>query len=98
MFNRLILIVFDERDIPLATILQKELGFGSISKTKGVNAYRYTINNFDGLITMVDIINGYFRTPKIVMFNRLIDFLNQKFPSLLISKKDIDTSKLDSNA
>lgn len=91
-------LVFDERDIPLATILQKELGFGSISKTKGVNAYRYTINNFDGLITMVDIINGYFRTPKIVMFNRLIDFLNQKFPSLLISKKDIDTSKLDSNA
>lgn len=47
-------IVFDERDLPLAVIIQKELGFGSISKTKGVNAYRYTINNFSGLITMVE--------------------------------------------
>lgn len=91
-------IVFDERDLPLAVILQKELGFGSISKTKGVNAYRYTINNFSGLIIMVELMNGYMRTPKIVMFNRLIDFLNQKFPTLLISKKDIDNSKLDSNA
>ena len=91
-------IVFDERDLGLAVILQKELGFGSISKTKGVNAYRYTINNFDGLITMVKLLNGYFRTPKIVMFHRLIDFLNQKYPNLLLSKKEVDNSKLDSNA
>lgn len=46
----------------MAVILQKELGFGSISKTKGVNAYRYTINNLSGLITMVELMNGYFRT------------------------------------
>ena len=38
-------IAFDSRDLPLALIIQKELGFGSISKTKGVNAYRLTINN-----------------------------------------------------
>jgi hypothetical protein len=72
--------------------------FGSISKLKGVNAYRYSINNLSGLITMVELMNGYMRTPKIVMFNRLIDFLNQKFPNLLIPKKEIDNSKLDSNA
>jgi hypothetical protein len=47
---------------------------------------------------MVELMNGYMRTPKIVMFNRLIDFLNQKFPNLLIPKKEIDNSKLDSNA
>jgi len=51
-------IAFDERDLPFAVIIQKELGFGSISKTKGVNAYRYTINNFSGLVTMVEILNG----------------------------------------
>lgn len=91
-------IVFDERDLPLAVIIQKELGFGSISKTKGVNAYRFSINNFEGIITMVKLMNGYFRTPKIIMFNRLIDYLNQKDPNLLLSKKDIDNSLLDSNA
>jgi len=32
------------------------------------------------------------------MFNRLIDFLNQKFPTLLFSKNEIDNSRLDSNA
>lgn len=91
-------IVFDERDLPLAVIIQKELGFGSISKTKGVNAYRYTINNLSGLIIIVELMNGYLRTPKIVKFNLLIDFLNLKFPTLLLSKKEIDNSKLDSNA
>ena len=91
-------IAFDVRDLPLAVILQKELGFGSISNTKGTNAIRFSINNFEGIITTVKLMNGYFRTPKIVMFNRLIDFLSQKYPSLLLSKKEIDNSKLDSNA
>lgn len=53
-------IVFDSRDLPLALIIQKTLGFGSISKTKGVNAYRLTINNYEGLIKMVKILNGKF--------------------------------------
>jgi hypothetical protein len=74
-------IVFDARDLPLAIIIQKELGFGSLSKTKGTNSYRLTINNYEGVITMVELMNGYMRTPKIVMFNRLIDFLNKKFPT-----------------
>ena len=92
-------IAFDARDLPLAIIIQKELGFGSLSKTKGTNSYRLTINNSEGVITMVELLNGYFRTPKIVMFNRLIDFLNKKFPTLQLSEqKEVDNSKLDSNA
>jgi len=92
-------IVFDTRDLPLAITIQKELGFGSISKTKGTNSYRLTINNSEGVITMVELLNGYMRTPKIVMFNRLIDFLNKKFPTLQLSEqKEVDNSKLDSNA
>lgn len=58
----------------------------------------FSINNFEGIITMVKLMNGYFRTPKIIMFNRLIDYLNQKDPNLLLTKKDIDNSLLDSNA
>lgn len=33
-------ISFDSRDLPIAILIHKELGFGSIHKTKGVNAYR----------------------------------------------------------
>lgn len=108
-------IVFDARDLPLAIVIQKELGFGSISKTKGTNSYRLTINNYEGVVTMVELLNGYMRTTKIVMFNRLIDFLNKKFPTLQLSEpfahpsagrvgwaakpqKEVDNSKLDSNA
>jgi hypothetical protein len=66
--------VFDSRDLVLALIIQKSLGFGSISKTKGVNAYRFTVNNYQGLIQMVRILNGKFKTVKIQDFNLLIDF------------------------
>jgi hypothetical protein len=53
-------IVFDSRDLPLAVLIQRERGFGSISK--GVNACRLTIKNAAGLITLVELMNGYLRT------------------------------------
>nr|YP_010470465.1 LAGLIDADG endonuclease [Inonotus hispidus]YP_010691042.1 LAGLIDADG endonuclease [Phellinus igniarius]UVF37953.1 LAGLIDADG endonuclease [Inonotus hispidus]WBU93143.1 LAGLIDADG endonuclease [Phellinus igniarius] len=91
-------ICFDLRDLPLAIMIQKELGKGSVSKTKGVNACRLTINDFEGIILLVNLLNGYLRTPKIVMFYRLIDFLNLRFPELNILKKAQNSSSLDSDA
>lgn len=82
-------ISFDSRDFPLALIIQKNLGFGSISKTKGVNSYRLTINNYDGLIYIVKALNGKLRTVKINDFYLLIDFLNKRFPELNIVKKEL---------
>jgi hypothetical protein len=66
-------IVFHLKDLPLALIIQKELGFGSISKKKGVNAYILTINSYDGIISIIDLINGNMRTPKIHSLYKLID-------------------------
>jgi len=66
-------ITFDLRDLPLAIIIQQKLGHGSLQRKKGVNAYILTINNFEGIILIVNIINGYMRTPKIISFHRLID-------------------------
>jgi len=92
-------IVFDIRDLPIAVLIQRELGFGSVSQSKKTNACRLTIKNAVGLVTMVELMNGYLRTPKLVMFNRLIDFLNQKYPNLDLSEqKQVNQSKLDSNA
>lgn len=90
-------IVFDSRDLPLIMIIQKELGFGSISKTKGANCYRLNINSLTGILSIVNMINGYFRTPKILRFYELIDFLNTKNPNLNLVKLKADLSSLSSN-
>src|SRR3984957_12516138 len=66
-------IVFHLKDFPLALMIQKILGFGSIIRKKGVNAYIYTIDNNEGLISIVNLINGKLRTPKIYAFQNLID-------------------------
>jgi LAGLIDADG endonuclease len=91
-------IAFDLRDFPLALIIQQKLGFGSISRTKGLNAYRLTINNYEGLIYIVKALNGKFRTVKINDFYLLIDFLNKRFTELNIIKNELDTSSFKDNS
>lgn len=90
-------IVFDIRDFPLASMLQSKLNHGSISRKKGTNAYIFTINKFEGIIHIVNIINGYMRTPKIYALYRLIDWLNLRF-NLNIEKKNKDLSNINSNS
>ena len=90
-------IVFDLRDLPLALIIQQKLSLGSISRKKGVNAYVLTINSYEGIILIVNIINGYMRTPKINALYKLIDWLNIKF-DLSIEKKIKDKSNINSNS
>ena len=56
-----------------------------------------TINNFEGLILIANLINGYMRTPKINALYKLIDWLNNRF-DLDIEKKGKDISNIDSNS
>ncbi len=86
-------IIFDIRDFPLALILQKKLGHGSISRKKGVNAYVFTINNKEGIRLMVSLLNGNMRTPKIHSFYRLIDWLNNE-SLITIEKKPINLENI----
>ncbi|EYE89926.1 uncharacterized protein EURHEDRAFT_554171 [Aspergillus ruber CBS 135680] len=67
-------IVFHLKDLPLALMIQKELGFGSLSRKKGVNAYILTINNNEGILFVISLLNGNMRTPKINSLYKLIDF------------------------
>ena len=90
-------IVFDLRDFPLALTIQKQLKHGSLSRKKGANAYILTINNFEGILLLATLINGYMRTPKIYALYRLIDWLNNRL-NLNIEKKNLDHSCLSSNS
>lgn len=90
-------IVFHLKDLPLALIIQKELGVGSLSRKKGVNAYILTINSYEGVLLVISLINGNMRTPKIHSLNKLIDFLNIT-KGTSIEKHPVSIESLSSNA
>jgi len=89
-------IVFHLKDLPLALIIQKELGVGSLSRKKGVDAYILTVNSYEGILLVISLINGNMRTPKIYSLNALIDFLN-KTKGTSIEKYSVAIEPLDSN-
>jgi hypothetical protein len=82
-------IAYNLKDLPLALVIQKELGHGSISRKKGLNAYVYTINNYDGIILTISMLNGNMRTNKIYSLHKLIDWYN-KYKETNIEKKELN--------
>lgn len=94
--NRVILgITFNLKDLPLARFLLANLGQGSIVKRSG-NSVELRFHAKSTLLTIINLINGEFKTPKIVMLHKLIDFCNLKY-SLSIEKKPLNTNNLNSN-
>lgn len=91
-------ITFNLKDLPLALMVQKNLKNGSLFKKKGVNAYVLIVNNLEGVLLIISLINGNMRTSKIQNLWDLIDWLNLKFKDLHFVKKPIDYGLLDSNA
>ena len=91
-------IVFNLKDLPLALLIQQNLGHGSLTRKKGVNAYILTINKLEGIILIVNLINGKLRTPKIHFLWNLIDWLNNKNIKLNIIKKSLNNSSLLDNS
>lgn len=65
-------ICFHLKDFPLAQLIQKTLGHGSLARKKGKNAYVLTVNNFEGIFRCIFLLNGNMRTPKIEELNALI--------------------------
>ncbi len=97
-------ICFDLRDLALALVIQKTLGFGSISRVKGKTCYIFTVNNYEGLIKLVKILNGKLKTVKIHDFHLLIDFLNNQRSfrasgdGLNLVKQNLDQTPLSSSS
>lgn len=90
-------IVFHLKDLPLALLIQKELGHGSISRKKNKNAYVYTVNNLDGLLLLISLLNGNMKTNKIYALHKLIDWYN-KYQNISFEKREINTDSMLSNA
>ena len=91
-------IVFQLKDYPLCQAIQKELGYGSISKKKESAAYILTINSNEGLINLANLINGKFRGPKIFQFNLLVKHLKNKNLHLNLNVQKLDKSSIIENS
>lgn len=83
-------------DYPLVLVLKTLLG-GTIRHKKGNSAYVLVISSISGLTMVINLINGYLRTPKIDQFNKLVDWINKKSNSN-ISIYEPDTSSILKNA
>lgn len=80
-------IVFGLYDLSLALMVQKTLKHGSISRKVGKNVYIFTVNNKEGLIKLINLINGKFKTDKINALVRLIEWYNNKGESIRIEPR-----------
>nr|AYM32749.1 LAGLIDADG homing endonuclease [Termitomyces sp.] len=92
-------IAFHLKDLPLALLIQKNLGFGSLIRKKGLNAYTLVINDQKGILNLVHLLNGNMKTPKINSLYKLIDWLNTKNsnPPIRILGQWVNLNKLPLN-
>ena len=90
-----IAITFVNKDLPLINKLVEMFG-GRLRFKNKENAIVWTVNTHKELINLISIINGYLRTPKIIKFNDLIVWLNDRY-HYNIPIYSVDTSSLNNN-
>lgn len=66
-------ITFNLKDKPLAEKLLKSIGYGFIRIKLKDNACVLTVSPLEGLIYVIQLLNGNMRTPKIHQLHSLID-------------------------
>lgn len=92
-----ILVVFNIVDEPLAIKLQCITKAGTIYKKQDAGHVLWQIQKLGDVIKIINIINGYMRTPKIEALHRAIDWLNN-YSNCNINCLKLDQSPIDSNA
>jgi hypothetical protein len=89
-------ITFAEADYPLVLVLQFLIG-GTIRHRQDNHAYILTVTSISGLVSIISLINGRLRSPKIAKFNAMIQWINTNTKSY-IPTHTVDKSDILSNA
>lgn len=93
-------IIFHICDLKFVKLLQKRIGHGNIYFAKNTQTVRLMIQNITGVFTVINLINGKMRTPKIKALYNMIDWLNtyklEKINHLI--KLPLDSSPINSNS
>ena len=85
-------ITFNLKDKPLAEKLLRILGGGFIVKRK-TNSVELRFSHKQTLCQIIELINGKFRTPKIDLLYKLVDWMNKKH-SMNITKLPLNDSPI----
>jgi hypothetical protein len=80
-----LVIVFSAADAFLAYDLKKTLGFGNVRKIKNKNAYLLIVSNNEGILKVINLINGKLRTESKFhqVFNNVLK--NNKYSDLNVN-------------
>ena len=92
-------IVFHISDLEFAKFLRKRIGHGNLYYAKNSSTVRLMIQNLQGVLYIINLINGKMRTPKINALYKMIDWLN--ISQLNENKKQklpLDKSPIASNS
>lgn len=92
-----ILVVFSSADEPLAKKLASITNAGAVYVKKNAGCVLWQIQKIEDVIKIINIINGYLRTPKIEALHRAINWFNE-FYNYSIDCLGLDLSPIDSNA
>ena len=92
-----ILVVFNSADLPLAKKLACVTKAGTVYNKKNAGYLIWHIQKTEDVVKIVNIINGYMRTPKIEALHRAIKWFND-FDKCNINCLGLDLSPIDSNA
>lgn len=82
------------KDLPLLEYLNFHFGHGFIRKKIKNNAVVWTIGNLQGILKIINWLNGKLYTPKVEQFNLMIDWINKE-KNLNIIKEEVKEIKLD---
>jgi LAGLIDADG endonuclease len=110
-FSPKIIIVFKKADLPLANYLQNITKCGQVLIKPERGYVLWQIQDIVSIFTIVSIINGFMRTPKIEALYRTIDWLNNYIinnyninnllgpeATNILENKPLDSSPIDNNA
>jgi hypothetical protein len=96
-YRPIIIIVFSLADKPLADKLASITGVGKVYHKVDAGYVLWQIQKKEDVIKIIEIINGYMRTPKIEALDRAILWFNQ-FDNRSIKCLPLDSSPIDSNS
>lgn len=91
-----ILIVFSLVDKPLAEKLKLITQVGTIQIKNNANYVIWHVQTINDVVKLVNIVNGYMRTPKIEALHRAIAWFNKNTDNA-IAIKGLDNSPINSN-
>ena len=92
-----IIIAFNFNDKPLAEKLSAQLKVGKVINREKTGHVLLQILAKEEVIKIINLINGYMRTPKIEALHRAINWINEK-DNTSIPCLDLDLSSLDCNS